>query len=105
MKDLSKPRLAWTLAAACGFALLATTADAQATESLQNKATSNAKLRIALVVGDVTRTNTRDSGPNIRAAFEDAMLRAGRFVTLSREAGALEKEQRLAASGAVDPAS
>jgi curli biogenesis system outer membrane secretion channel CsgG len=105
MKGVSTPRAAWALVVACDLVLSAHSARAQATESIQTKATNNAKLRAALVVGDVTKTRERDSGPSIRAAFEDAMIRAGRFITLSREAGALDKEQRLAASGAVDPAS
>jgi hypothetical protein len=88
------------------LSLLANTSPAsgQAAASLQSKATNNAKVKMALISSDATKTRERDSNLAIAAAFEDAMLKAGRFVTLSRDM-ARERELSYASSGSVDPAS
>lgn len=78
---------------------------AQATESVAARATKGGKLRMALIPVDASK-NSSFTKPMISAAFEDAMLKAGRFITLSRdELAAIQSEQKFAASGAVDPAS
>jgi hypothetical protein len=100
-------RIVILLAVAAGwaFVLSPVPAAAQATESIKTRATKSGKLRVALFPVDPSR-NGAVTKPIIAAAFEDAMLKAGRFVTLSRsERGAVQAEQRFAASGAVDPAS
>ncbi len=80
-------------------------ATAQATESIKNTATKNGKVRVALVSFDAGKQGAV-TRPIIAAAFEDAMLSAGRFVTLSRtQLASIQMEQRFDASGAVDPAS
>ena len=92
------------------FAVLASVfqaapAAAQATDSIQNRAAKNGKVRVALVPVDPSQ-NAAITKPIMAAAFEDAMLKAGRFVALSRsEMGVVQAEQRFVASGAVDPAS
>src|SRR5687767_9523699 len=81
----------------------ATTAgvEAQARESI---AARGGKIRVALVPVDASNAKDVDAKNMIPAAFEDAMLKAGRFMTLSRsEMGAVRSEQRFAASGEVDP--
>jgi curli biogenesis system outer membrane secretion channel CsgG len=97
------PRLLLLLAAV-GAASPGSTG-AQGTESLKNRAAKGAKLRMALIPVD-KQTKYEFTKPMIAASFEDAMLKAGRFATLSRsEMGAIRSEQALSASGSVDPAS
>lgn len=78
---------------------------AQATGSIADRVVkSKGKLSVALV--PVAGQQVIWTKQILVAAFEDALLQAGRFKVLSRtELEAVEKEQKFSASGTVDPAS
>ena len=78
---------------------------AQASDNLEARQRKEGRLTIALV--PVVDSKANDwAKPMISAAFEEAMLKAGRFKVLSRsETEVMDSELKLSASGAVDPAS
>lgn len=102
MRVRSVNRLVLLAGLVCGTRAL----EAQvATESVRQRSSRGAKLRVALVPVDESRV-AATTKPLIQAKFEEALLRASRFAVMTRtEMDALRAEQRLAASGAVDPAS
>src|SRR4051812_6419511 len=100
-----KPRTFGILAAV--LLTFAASARAQAPEAVSRRAQAarGEKLTIALIPEDHTQGNEWTK-PYLTAAFEDKLLAAGRFRVLSRtELAAILKEQRLSATGFVDPAS
>jgi hypothetical protein len=90
---------------AAGLVLtFAATAGAQAAGAVAKRAASGEKLSIALIPVDQTNRNEWTKAL-INAAFEDALLKAGRFRVLSRtELAAVKSEQILSTSGLIDPA-
>jgi hypothetical protein len=95
-----------TLVMTLAVAMLPALAAGQATEAVSKKAAAarGERLTIALISEDQTRSQEWTK-PFMVAAFEDQLLRAGRFRVLSRsELAAVVKEQTLSASGFVDPA-
>ncbi len=98
-------RQTFSVIAAAVIVLTATSsAFAQAREAVAKRAASGEKLGIALIPVDQTGQNEW-AKPLMSAAFEDALLTAGRFRVLTRtELNAVKSEQILSASGMIDPA-